>query len=79
MQFLIPGYPIIKEWAYAGLVFDLIGATYSSIAVGAPVSGWAFMIFTPFFSGLILYFYHKKLKVKSSNETLEGSLALNRL
>ncbi len=31
---LIPGYRIIKEWAYAGLVFDLIGATYSSIAVG---------------------------------------------
>src|SRR5882724_12122315 len=29
---LIPGYPRIKEWAYAGLFFDLIGATYSAIA-----------------------------------------------
>ena len=29
---LIPGYPKIKEWAYAGLFFDLIGATYSVIA-----------------------------------------------
>lgn len=30
---LIPGFPRIKEWAYAGLAFDLIGATYSAIAV----------------------------------------------
>lgn len=37
---LIPGYPRIKEWAYAGLVFDLIGATYSIIAVGKPTSDW---------------------------------------
>src|SRR5882762_1506351 len=29
---LIPGFPRIKEWAYAGLFFDLIGATYSVIA-----------------------------------------------
>ena len=26
---LIPGFPRLKEWAYAGLFFDLIGATYS--------------------------------------------------
>lgn len=31
---LIPGLnKTIKEWAYAGLFFDLIGATYSGIAV----------------------------------------------
>ncbi len=24
---LVPGFPRIKEWAYAGLCFDLIGAT----------------------------------------------------
>src|SRR5882762_5500036 len=29
---LVPGFPQIKEWAYAGLMFDLIGATYSQIA-----------------------------------------------
>lgn len=29
---LIPGYPRIKEWAYAGLFFDLLGAVYSGIA-----------------------------------------------
>lgn len=30
---LIPGYPKIKEWAYAGLCFDLVAATYSIVAV----------------------------------------------
>jgi hypothetical protein len=38
---LVPGMPRLKEWAYAGLVFDLIGALYSHIAVGDPPSGWA--------------------------------------
>jgi DoxX-like family len=30
---LIPGIRTIKEWAYAGLFFDLAGAVYSGIAV----------------------------------------------
>ena len=30
---VIPGFPRIKEWAYAGLTFDLIGAFYSAIMV----------------------------------------------
>src|SRR5260370_42255881 len=29
---LIPGFKRIKEWAYAGLFFDLAGAVYSGIA-----------------------------------------------
>jgi hypothetical protein len=29
---LVPGFPRIKEWAYAGLFFDLAGATFASIA-----------------------------------------------
>ncbi|MDF2718510.1 MAG: DoxX-like family protein, partial [Paenibacillus sp.] len=37
---LVPGFPRIKEWAYAGLFFDLLGAMYSSIAVGDPASQW---------------------------------------
>jgi uncharacterized membrane protein YphA (DoxX/SURF4 family) len=31
---LVPGFPRIKEWAYAGFVFDLLGAIYSGLAVG---------------------------------------------
>ncbi|HUM64731.1 MAG TPA: DoxX family protein, partial [Chitinophagaceae bacterium] len=30
---LIPGLKTIKDWAYAGLFFDLIAVVYSSIAV----------------------------------------------
>lgn len=58
---LIPGFQRIKEWAYAGLCFDLLGALYSSIAVHDPISG-----ITPAVIGLVLLvgsyiFYHKKL------------------
>ena len=33
---LIPGFPILKEWAYAGFTFDLIGAFVSHLAAGDP-------------------------------------------
>ncbi|MCF6411426.1 DoxX family protein [Pseudalkalibacillus salsuginis] len=36
---ILPGFPRIKEWAYAGLTFDLAGATYSFIAIGTPIEG----------------------------------------
>ncbi|MBS1936138.1 MAG: DoxX family protein, partial [Bacteroidetes bacterium] len=29
---LVPGNSRLKEWAYAGFFFDLVGATYSQIA-----------------------------------------------
>ena len=35
---LIPGFPLLKEWAYAGLFFVMTGALYSHIAVSDPVS-----------------------------------------
>jgi GNAT superfamily N-acetyltransferase len=39
---LIPGFTKIKEWAYAGLVFDLLGALYSHISAGDSAAQWAF-------------------------------------
>ena len=41
---LIPGAGRLKEWAYAGLIFDIIGAFYSHLSVGDPVSVWGFAI-----------------------------------
>jgi DoxX-like protein len=32
---LLPGFPVLKEWAYAGMIFDLTGAAASSAASGA--------------------------------------------
>jgi hypothetical protein len=31
---LWPGLPRLKEWAYAGILFDLTGATISHLAMG---------------------------------------------
>jgi len=31
---LLPALPRLKEWAYAGMIFDLTGATASHLAVG---------------------------------------------
>ncbi|WP_437523769.1 DoxX family protein [Sorangium sp. So ce726] len=35
LALLAPRFPRLKEWAYAGLVFDLTGAAYAWAAVGA--------------------------------------------
>jgi hypothetical protein len=37
---LTPGVPTLKEWAFAGLTFDLTGAVYSHLSVGDPASAW---------------------------------------
>jgi len=34
IAFLIPKYPILKEWAYAGIFFTVTGALYSHIESG---------------------------------------------
>ncbi len=33
---LVPKFPLVKEWAYAGLAFTMIGAFASHMAVGDP-------------------------------------------
>ena len=57
---LIPCFPRLKEWAYAGLFFDLTGATYSAIAVsGFMVEMLGMLIFFTLF-GLSYFFYYKR-------------------
>ena len=64
---LIPGFPRLKEWAYAGLVFDLLGAIYSIYSIGKPVSDWL-PVFIPLLFGLGSYYlYHKRLKASSQS------------
>jgi hypothetical protein len=55
---LVPGFARLKEWAYAGLFFDLIGASYSIIAVGN-ISGVSFMVL-PFALGITSYLIYTK-------------------
>jgi hypothetical protein len=61
---LIPGKFRVKEWAYAGLFFDLFGAIYSGIAVAG---------FDPMMLTLLLpigflfasyFLWHKKLELQ---------------
>jgi uncharacterized membrane protein YphA (DoxX/SURF4 family) len=35
---LIPKFPLVKEWAYAGFFFAMTGATYSRIAANEPIA-----------------------------------------
>ena len=70
---LIPGFPRLKEWAYAGLVFDLVGAMYAHIAIGAPVSEWApLFVLIAIIAGS--YIYHHKLlnTVPADSKTLSS-------
>lgn len=58
---LVPGFPRIKEWAYAGLMFDLLGATYSVISVSKDMSWLPMLLFVAL--GFASYFYyHKKYR-----------------
>ena len=59
---LIPGFPRIKEWAYAGLAFDLIGATYSAIATDGFQPPVLFMVLPITFLFLSHYLGHKKME-----------------
>jgi len=66
---LMPGFPRIKEWAYAGFTFDLLGATISMIVTGFAVADWAPMfIFLAILAVSYIYF-HKRLKLKAGVTT----------
>jgi uncharacterized membrane protein YphA (DoxX/SURF4 family) len=63
---VIPGFQRIKEWAYAGLFFDLAGATFSIIAAGGTIAQYGFMII-PIALGTLAYtFYHKRKAAKTA-------------
>ena len=56
---LVPGFPRIKEWAYAGLFFDLSGATFATIAVAGFNAGTPFMFVFIGFHLASYFLYHK--------------------
>src|SRR5262245_58387591 len=37
---LVPSHSRFKEWAFAGLTFDVVGALYSHLSVGDPPDVW---------------------------------------
>ncbi|MCK6617975.1 MAG: DoxX family protein [Cyclobacteriaceae bacterium] len=56
---LVPGFPRIKEWAYAGFFFDLTGAIFSGLMVG----GFHPLMLTmliPLGTGTLSYIFHHR-------------------
>lgn len=60
---LIPGLKSIKEWAYAGLFFDLAGAIYSGVAMAGKFDPMMLSMLAWILPGVIsYYFWHKKMQ-----------------
>jgi hypothetical protein len=60
---LIPGLDRIKEWAYAGLIFDLAGAVYSGVASSGKFDPMMLTMLAWIIPGIVsYYFWHKKIK-----------------
>lgn len=56
----IPGFPRVREWAYAGLVFDLVGAIVSIVAVAGKLDPGVAFIVLALVLGMTSYLMWKK-------------------
>lgn len=64
---IIPGYPRLKEWAYAGLFFDLAGATYSIVMTQELHPSMLGMLIFFALLALSYTYYHKREKMKATS------------
>lgn len=62
----IPGFARVKEWAYAGLMFDLIGAMYSLLYIGGGIAAGGFMSLIILIGALSYIYHHKKMKAETA-------------
>lgn len=60
LAILVPGFKTIKEWAYAGLFFDLTGATYSGIAASGKFDPMMLTLLAWIVPGILSYYFWKK-------------------
>lgn len=63
---LVPGFHRLKEWAYAGLFYDLFGATFSATVIGfqPPL---LIMLLPISFLFASYFLWHKKRRLQSNN------------
>lgn len=61
LALLIPGYPRLREWAYAGFFFDIVGATYSVIMTEGVQLPQTFMLVLLIVMGISYIYHHKRL------------------
>lgn len=57
---LIPGLKTIKEWAYAGLFFDLAGAVVSGVASAGKFDPLMLTMLAWIIPGILSYYFWKK-------------------
>ncbi len=64
---LIPGFNRIKEWAYAGLFFDLGGAVFSALTVAGSFDPRMLMMLIWILPGLLSYILWHQTKKTNNN------------
>ncbi len=57
---LYPGFPRLKEWAYAGFTFDMLAAMYSGYSVGDPPLSWLFILLPIAVLAVSYIFLHRR-------------------
>lgn len=62
---LMPGFSRLKEWAYAGFTFDVLGAIYLFIIAGDPVQAWAPVLVTLLLILASYFLWHKKIDMQA--------------
>lgn len=67
---IIPRYPRLKEWAYAGLAFDTLGAFYSHISNGDGAENWLAALFALI---LVMGSYFLSLNISSPHHQISNS------
>lgn len=73
---LIPGLRTLKEWAYAGLFFDLAGATYSSVvAQELHPAMLGMLVFFGLFA-LSYYYYRKRERALAGQSSATQATAV---
>lgn len=55
-----PGFPRLKEWAYAGFFFDIVGVSYSVVVKDGFMLPQTFMLVLLVFLGLSYVFHQKR-------------------
>jgi hypothetical protein len=73
---VVPGFPRLKEWAYAGLFFDLLGAAYSGIMVEGFHPLMLSMLIFFAFEALSYIYYHKRQRLLAGTQINNRSTIL---
>lgn len=69
---LIPKFPLVKEWAYAGFLFVMSGAIFSHIAVGDPLKELIPSLLLLVLTVISWYFRPAERKIISVNQYGRG-------